>query len=247
MSTPAENLPSFLRVTAQRKKHTIKDRDGEKFKLEAPTPNTLVYVQDCNNCECELERKAMKVIVEGCKDCVFNIRTSLLSGMMEFLKCENVILNIQENGMIWTLTVDGSNNVTVTAQKDEQFESIYIHHCKNIEVIVGTENPTRLPVIIDDPDRQYIIHWEKEGDTKTLSCEKVIRDGIYQTTEKALAEAIAKEKEFSEKMAIMMVDSIKVTQKPKKSKASGCCYTMSCISRYLHHRNPMAIQSHYDQ
>ena len=121
-----------------------------------------------------------------------------------------------------TLTVDGSKNVKINAQRNDQFESIYSHHCFGMEVVVGTENPTKLSVVVDeDPDRQYIVHWEKEGDRFKLICDKVIRDGIYPTTEKQLAETIAKEKEMSEKMAAMIVDGLKVTQKPKKSKASG--------------------------
>lgn len=116
---------------------------------------------------------------------------------------------------VWTLTVDGSKNFKVNAEEDDQFESIYIHHCTDFVVSVGTDNPTVFPANIDDPERQYLIHWEKEVEASKLICEKVIRDGIYPTTEKALAEAIAKEKEFSEKMATMMVDSIKITKKPK--------------------------------
>lgn len=99
MTTEGIQLPSFLRV-AQRQKHSITDRNGEKLKLEAPTPSTLVYVQNCKDCECELERKAMKMIVEGCKDCVFNINTTLITGMIEVLNCENVTLNMQENGAV---------------------------------------------------------------------------------------------------------------------------------------------------
>jgi hypothetical protein len=93
------NLPSFLRV-AERQKHSISDREGEKFKLEASSPSTLVYVQNCKNCECEFERKAMKVIVEGCQDCVFNINSTLITGMFEVLNCENIVLNLQENGVV---------------------------------------------------------------------------------------------------------------------------------------------------
>jgi hypothetical protein len=115
-----------------------------------------------------------------------------------------------------TLTVDGSKNVKINALKNDQFESIYTHHSPGMEVVVGTENPIRLPVVIDEePDRQYLIHWEKEGACVKLICDKVIRDGKYPTTEKKLAEAIAREREFSEKMAVMMADGIKVTRKTK--------------------------------
>ncbi|XP_031565139.1 uncharacterized protein LOC116300405 [Actinia tenebrosa] len=221
MTTQGIQLPSFLRVAAERQKHSITNRNGEKFKLEAPSPSSLVYVQDCKDCECELQRKAMKVIVEGCKDCVFNIDSTLITGMIEVLNCENFTINVNENGAIMTLTVDGSKNVKVNALRSDQFDSIYSHRSSGMEVVVGKENPTKLAVVVDeDPDRQYIVHWEKEGDSVKLICDKVIRDGIYPTTEKQLAETIAKEREMSERMAAMMVDGMKVTQKPKKSKAS---------------------------
>ena len=99
MTTEGNQLPSFLRV-AGRQKHSIADRNGETFKLEAPTPSTLVYVQNCKGCECELERKVMKVIVEGCTDCIFNINSTLITGMMEVLNCENLTLNMKENGSV---------------------------------------------------------------------------------------------------------------------------------------------------
>lgn len=114
----------------------------------------------------------------------------------------------------------------MNAENDNQFESIYIHHCPDFVVSVGKDNPTVVPINMDEPDRQYIIHYEIQGETKKLVAEKVIRDGIYPTTEKALAEAIAKEKEFSEKMATMMVDSIKITKKPDKNpKPKGMSFT----------------------
>lgn len=114
------------------------------------------------------------------------------------------------------MTVDGSNNFQVNAENNDQFESIYIHHCNAFQVAIGTGNPTTFPDDIQDPERQYVIHWENEQGAKKLVCEKVIRDGIYPTTEKALAETIAKEKEMSERMAQMMVDSIKITKKDPK-------------------------------
>ncbi|XP_031565134.1 uncharacterized protein LOC116300401 [Actinia tenebrosa] len=214
-----EDLPPFLRI-ASRPKHAISDRNGEKIELQAPAPSTLLYVQDCKNCEFELEKKALKVIVDGCKDCLFNVNNSLLTGMIEVLNCENLALNILENGVIMTLTIDGSKNIKVNALKNDQFESIYTHHSLGVEVVVGTENPTRVPVVIDDePERQYLVHWEKDGDNLNLTFDKVIRDGNYPTTEKKLAEARERERKMSKKMATMLVDSIKVTKKSKKSKS----------------------------
>lgn len=92
-------LPPFLRI-ATRPKHTISDRNGEKIELQAPAPSTLLYVQDCKNCEFELEKKALKIIVDGCKDCLLNTNTSLLTGMIEVLNCENLAINILENGEV---------------------------------------------------------------------------------------------------------------------------------------------------
>lgn len=87
-------LPTFLQIS-QKPKHTVKDRNGEKVVFESVSPRDLVYVQDCTNCECEVDKKATKVIVDGCKDCVFNIKTNLLSGMAEFIKCKNVVVNLR--------------------------------------------------------------------------------------------------------------------------------------------------------
>lgn len=117
--------------------------------------------------------------------------------------------------------MDGSKKFKVNAERDDQFESIYIHHCTDVLVRVGTDNPIIFPVDIDDPERQYVINWENEGGANKLTCQKVIRDGICPTTEKTLTETVAKEKEFSEKMATMMVDSNKVTTKPKDSNPKG--------------------------
>lgn len=97
------NLPTFLKV-AQRPQNAFEGIEGQKIELDASSHQSMIFVHKCKNSEFTLEKKAMKIVADACTDCVFNIKSSLMSGMVEFVNCENIVLNIIGEVMVRWLT-----------------------------------------------------------------------------------------------------------------------------------------------
>lgn len=76
------------------------NRQGEKIELKAAVPNSLIYVRECKNCEATFSEKAAKVIFENCDEISVDCNTTVLAGTMEFLRCNKIVLNLLENGMV---------------------------------------------------------------------------------------------------------------------------------------------------
>ncbi|EDO41572.1 predicted protein [Nematostella vectensis] len=202
---------SFL--LASRPKHTISDRDGESIELTSGVPNAMIFVQNCKNCDFSLNQKAVKVFVDSCKNCVFKIRNSLLSGTMELLRCENMTLNLQEDGKVSTLTAEDTKTLAINAERPNQLEMIYVFHTTNAVITVTEASPIHFPITpTEGPDWQYVVQWiQKDGERK-LICEKVIREGVFPTTERQLRESLEREREFSQRMATALVDGVKISK-----------------------------------
>ena len=64
---------------------------------------------------------------------------------------------------------------------------------------------------------QFTAYWKDEGGKLDLVCEKVVREGVYPTTESKLKEAKERTERDMEKMANALVAGVTMT-KPKKNK-----------------------------
>ena len=122
------------------------------------------------------------------------------------------------------IMADSTTDMTVNIQQHSQLESLYLHQSSSIEVCVLKENPVKHPVSFppDVPQYlQFVAHWEEEGGEQKLICEKVVREGVFPTTERKLKEAQERTERDLEKMATALVDSIKITSKQKGKPSPG--------------------------
>lgn len=209
---------------AQRPSHTISNRQGDKFELKSPAIDALLIVKDCTDCHASLEEKAAKLLVESCNNMVLDVKSTLISGVLEILSCQKVVVNLLEGGQIPIIMADSTTDMTVNVLQHSQLESLYLHQSSNIEVCVLKENPVKHPVSFpaDVPQHlQFVAHWEEEGGEQKLICEKVVREGVFPTTERKLKEAQERTERDLQKMATALVDSIKITPKQKDKTSPG--------------------------
>lgn len=122
------------------------------------------------------------------------------------------------------IMADSTTDMTVNVLQHSQLESLYLHQSSSIEVCVLGENLVKHPVSFpaDVPQYlQFVAHWEMEGGEQKLICEKVVREGVFPTTERKLKEAQERTERDLEKMATALVDSIKITPKGKDKPSPG--------------------------
>ena len=120
---------------------------------------------------------------------------------------------------------DSTTDLTINMLQHSQFESLYLHQSSNIEVCLLGEDSAKHPVSFPEgvsQHFQFLVHWEKEEETQKLVCERVVREGVFPTTERKLKEDRERTERDLEKMAAALVDGIKITPKgQQKQKPSA--------------------------
>ena len=93
------NLQGMFKL-AQRPVHTVSNRKGEEFELKTDAKGALLFVKDCTDCRASLLQKAAKLLVEDCNNLVLDVKTTLISGLVELVSCKKVVLNLLEGGQV---------------------------------------------------------------------------------------------------------------------------------------------------
>ena len=93
------NLQAMFKL-AQRPTHTISDREGEEFDLKSDAKDALLIIKNCTDCHASLQEKAAKLLVQSCKNFVLDMKSTLISGTLEFLSCKKVVVNLLEGGQV---------------------------------------------------------------------------------------------------------------------------------------------------
>jgi len=93
------NLQAMFKL-AQRPSHTISNKQGDEFELKSPAKDALLIVKDCTDCHASLEQKAAKLLVESCNNMVLDVKSTLISGVLEILSCKKVVVNLLEGGQV---------------------------------------------------------------------------------------------------------------------------------------------------
>lgn len=93
------NLQAMFKL-AQRPSHTISNRQGDELELKSPAKDALLIVKDCSDCHASLEEKAAKLLVQSCNNMVLNVKSTLISGVLEILSCKKVVVNLLEGGQV---------------------------------------------------------------------------------------------------------------------------------------------------
>lgn len=250
------NLQAMFKL-AQRPTHTISGKQGEEFELKTEAKDALLIVKDCTDCHASLQQKAAKLLVEKCDNLLLDVKSTLLSGVLEFLSCKKVVLNFLDGGQIPTIMADSTTDLTINVLQHSQFESLYLHQSSNIEVCIVGETPTKHPVSFpsDVPLHfQFVVGWEREGEGWKLICEKVVREGVFPTTERKMKEAQERTARDLEKMATALVDSIRITPKgqqkdkpsPGKTEPSSGPYPTKPPSEKPRERPPPSGRGHHN-
>ena len=85
---------------AQRPVHTISNRKGEDLELKMDVKGALLFLKECTDCHASLLEKATKVLVEDCNNLVLDVKSTLITGLLEFVSCKKVVLNLLEGGQV---------------------------------------------------------------------------------------------------------------------------------------------------
>lgn len=93
------NLQAMFKL-AERPVHTISSRKGEDFEIKTDVKNALLFVKDCTDCHGTLLEKAAKLLVENCENLVLDVKNTFLSGLLELVSCQKVVLNLLEGGQV---------------------------------------------------------------------------------------------------------------------------------------------------
>ena len=105
---------------------------------------------------------------------------------------------------------DSTSDLTINVLESSQFGSLYLHQSGNIEVCKLGEDPDKHSVEFPENTPlsfQFVVHWEKDGESEKLVCEKVVREGVFPTTERKLKEDQERTARDLEKMATALIDS----------------------------------------
>lgn len=135
------------------------------------------------------------------------------------------IVNVFFLFQIPTIMADSTTDLTINVLESSQFGSLYLHQSGNIEVCKLGEDPDKHSVEFPENtpmNFQFVVHWEKDGESEKLVCEKVVREGVFPTTERKLKEDRERTARDLEKMATALVDGIKILPKgQQKGKPVG--------------------------
>lgn len=93
------NLEGVFKL-AQRPVHTISNRKEQDIELKADSKGALLFVKDCADCHASLSEKAAKVLLEDCTNLVLDVKSTLISGLLEFVSCKKVVLNLLDGGQV---------------------------------------------------------------------------------------------------------------------------------------------------
>ena len=120
------------------------------------------------------------------------------------------IVNVFFLFQIPTIMADSTTDLTINVLESSQFDSLYLHQSGNIEVCKLGEDPDKH--LVEFPENtplnfQFVVHWEKDGGSEKLVCEKVVRKGVFPTTERKLKEDQERTARDLEKMATALIDS----------------------------------------
>lgn len=104
------NLEGVFKL-AQRPVHTISNRKEEDIELKADSKGALLFVKACADCHASLSEKAAKVLLEDCTNLVLDVKSTLISGLMEFVSCKKVVLNLLDGGQVGKKRAKSSSKV----------------------------------------------------------------------------------------------------------------------------------------
>ena len=135
------------------------------------------------------------------------LKTSIITGTLELINCENLTVVIEE--MIPTITIDNSTKVTLKTLP-ENVKDIVIARCNEIEIVYqekGYPLPVNQSDVSDDWENSQYITRNVEGVPVT---EKVLRvGGGYISTKRENDEAVRKQRLLEEKMVEYIRGSLK--------------------------------------
>lgn len=112
------NLQAMFKL-AQRPTHTISDREGEEFEVKSDAKDALLIVKNCTDCHASLQEKAAKLLVQSCNNFVLDMKSTLISGTLEFLSCKKVVVNLLEGGQVRNALIKRVKQIIPFASSNE--------------------------------------------------------------------------------------------------------------------------------
>jgi len=191
--TIVRNKLSGLTINANniaiRTNHLISKQFGVTKSITDASRNQLVFFKNCINCNLELQNECTKVIIEGCNDSQFHIKSQVVTNMCEVINCNNVIINIHTP--IYTVTVDACKNVKVTFQSAYLMKMLVTTKSEGVTLKVAEDELHEVKHDINSNDLDQYLTRIVQGKILT---ELVLREceGMFTTArEKALDEEAA--------------------------------------------------------
>jgi len=154
----------------------IENQNNEKQEIEGNSE--LLFINNCKNCEFTVKGRAVKVIIEGCEELHVTNNASLISGVYEIVHCNGIY--ITSDNPIPTIQIDMSEKISISYEKQEQFEQFFISQCKGVKLIFGKDEPYNVPCDPGDlkdwewEDVQFRTHFKDDKKTEIFT-EPVIR------------------------------------------------------------------------
>jgi len=189
-----EQLQRDLQKTSEVVHEYILDLDGQtiEYGISNTPKKAILYWKGNKNCTFSVSRSvsSVKVFIQECDDCIFNLEGKVLTGVVELWKCNNIVVNVGID--IGTFQVDISNNITLSYEHKNFLDSLVqagvdklIIQFKDSEADNFVTGVTVLKQQYNDYDEidQFITRWIKNE----LLTERLVRiEGGFPTTDREL-------------------------------------------------------------
>jgi NAD-dependent SIR2 family protein deacetylase len=205
----------------QRPKAEFVNHTNEELSC-SPKPSDLVYIRSCTSCTVTIGAMAAKCIVEACKDVTVRIEKRLCAGMLEIINSSGVVVDINPQFKLPTITIDLSNDVCLKYHLPQMIGCVYTTSCRDVRVCLDPPYKETHPLDLPAPEdtSQYVSEYK----INKMKVDKVIREGAGYPTTAEKKERDDKKQELIKRQIEAYVLSLfkdKPKEKPVTEKESG--------------------------
>ncbi|KAL5260623.1 hypothetical protein ACHWQZ_G010692 [Mnemiopsis leidyi] len=141
-------------------------------------PNESVYFINCSDSTLSVNSRSAKVSAENLKNCTINVKYTPLTSFVEIVNCDGLHVHLAEGVSVNTITIDGSDHVTIhVVNAQEQVSGIWWHKVSKVYVDRGGEQGLFLLDKLEENNKitmfQHVCKPQPDG---TFSKEPVMRD-----------------------------------------------------------------------
>lgn len=164
-----------------------------------------MFFSRCHDRVYNLDNTSVKVIIEGCHDCVINLNAPILTQFIELINCSRLTLGLFSS--IRTMSIDQSKSVNIRIHSMADIANCVVNACSDLSYELDGKR-VHVPLermSVDWAKMEQVVIHRQDG---KLIVEKAARLGVYLTTEsevKKLEQQVIRERRAIESALMRMM------------------------------------------